>query len=93
MRRYVRENEFLDVLEQAHSGMVGGRFTAERPQHARCCKLDFFEKLWHKQWFEKNLKSKNLNEGDLALLFSVRNPKRKLKYHGLGPYRVSEITP
>ena len=41
----------------------------------------------------ETLKKKNLNEGDLCLMYSVRNTKRKLKYQGMGPYQVVEITP
>ena len=51
------------------------------------------EKLRRKKWFDRNLKNKDLKEGDLCLMYSVRNMKRKLKYQGMGPYQVVEITP
>ena len=51
------------------------------------------EKLRRKKWFDRNLKNKDLKEGDLCLMYSVRNTKRKLKYQGMGPYQVVEITP
>ena len=38
------------------------------------------EKLRPKTWFDRDLKDKDLLEGDLALMFSVCNTKRKLKY-------------
>ena len=44
-------------------------------------------------WFDRNLKNKDLNEGDLCLMYDVRNTKRKLKYQGMGPYQVVEIMP
>ena len=50
------------------------------------------EKLQRKKWFDRNLKNKDLKEGDLCLMYSVRNTKRKLKYQGMGPYQVVEIT-
>ena len=50
------------------------------------------KKLRLKAWFDQNLKDKDLSEGDLALMFSMRNIERKLKYHAMGPYHV-EITP
>ena len=51
------------------------------------------EKLRRKKWFDRNLKNKFLKEGDLCLLYSVRNTKCKLKYQGMGPSQVVEITP
>ena len=51
------------------------------------------KKLRRKTWFDRNLKDKDLSEGDLALKFSMRNTKRKLKYQAMGPYCVVEITP
>ena len=51
------------------------------------------EKLRRKKWFDRNLKNKDLKEGDLCLMYSVRNTKRKLKDQGMGPYQVVEITP
>ena len=51
------------------------------------------EKLRPKTWFDQKLKDKNILEGDLALMFSVHNTKRKLKCQSMGPYRVVEITP
>ena len=36
---------------------------------------------------------KNIHEGDMVLLFGVRDKKRKLKYTGMGPFKVCEITP
>ena len=44
-------------------------------------------------WFDHNLKNKDLKEGDLCLMYGVRNRKRKLKYQGMGPYQVVEIMP
>ena len=38
------------------------------------------EKLRRKKWFDRNLKNKDLKEGDLCLLYGVRNTKHKLKY-------------
>ena len=46
-----------------------------------------------KKWFDRNLKNKDLKEGDLCLMYGVRNTKHKLKYQGMGPYQVVEITP
>ena len=51
------------------------------------------EKLRQKKWFDRNLKNKDLKEGYLCLMYGVRNTKRKLKYQGMGPYQVVEITP
>ena len=51
------------------------------------------EKLWRKRWFDRNLRNKDLKEGDFCLMYGVRNMKRKLKYQGMGPYQVVEITP
>lgn len=34
------------------------------------------EKLQCKKWFDQNLKNKNLNEGDLCLMYVVRNTKK-----------------
>lgn len=50
---------------------------------AFCLKV---EKIRRKRWFDRNLKNKDLAKGDLALLYSIRNTKRKLKYRGMGPY-------
>ena len=44
-------------------------------------------------WFHQNLKDKGLMEGDLVLMLSVHNTKKKLKYQAMDPYRVVEITP
>ena len=51
------------------------------------------EKLRCKKWFDRNLKNKDLNEGDLSLMYGIRNTKQKLKYQAMGPYQVVEITP
>ena len=51
------------------------------------------EKLRRKKWFDRNLKNKDLKEGDLCLMYGVRNTKKKLKYQGMGPYQVVEIMP
>ena len=50
------------------------------------------EKLRRKKWFDRNLKNNDLNEGDLCLMYGNRNMKQKLKYQGMGPYQVVEIT-
>lgn len=36
------------------------------------------EKLRRKQWFYNNLKNKDINEGDLVLLYSIPNQKWKI---------------
>ena len=46
-----------------------------------------------KKWFDRQLKDKNIHEGDMVLLFGVRDKKRKLKYNGMVPFKVCEITP
>ena len=51
------------------------------------------EKQRRKQWYDRQLKDKNIHEGDMVLLFGVRNKKQKLKYTGMGPYQICEITP
>ena len=51
------------------------------------------EKLRRKTWFNRNLRNKDLKEGDLCLIYGVRNTKQKLKYQGMGPYQVVEIMP
>ena len=51
------------------------------------------EKLRQKTWFDRNLKNKDLKEGDLCLMYGVRNTKKKLKYQDMEPYQVVEITP
>ena len=51
------------------------------------------EKLQQNMWFDRNLKNKDLKEGDLCLMYGVWNTKRKLKYQGMGPQQVVEITP
>ena len=51
------------------------------------------EKLRRKKWFDQNIKFKELNKGDLCILYGVRNTKLKLKYKGMGPYCAVEITP
>ena len=51
------------------------------------------EKQRRKKWFDRQLKDKNIHEGDMVLLFGVRDKKRKLKYTGMGPFKVCEITP
>ena len=51
------------------------------------------EKQHRKKWFDRQLKEKNIHKGDLVLLFGVRDKKRKLKYTGMGPFKVCEITP
>ena len=51
------------------------------------------EKQRRKQWYDRQLKEKNINVGDMVLLFGVRDKKRKLKYTGMGPYRICKITP
>ena len=43
--------------------------------------------------YNKKVKTKDLKEGELCLMYGVRNTKQKLKYQGLGPYQVVEITP
>ena len=50
------------------------------------------EKLRCKTWFDRNLRNKDLKEGDLCLMYGVRNTKQKLKYQGMGPYQVVKIT-
>ena len=51
------------------------------------------EKLRQKKWFDHDLKNKDLKEGDLCLMYVVRNTKRKLKYQGMRSNQVVEITP
>ena len=51
------------------------------------------EKQRRKQWYDRQLKDKNIHERDMVLLFGVRNKKRKLKYTSMGPYQICEITP
>ena len=51
------------------------------------------EKLRRKKWFDRNVRLKDLNKGDLCLLYGVRNTRQKFKYQGMGPYCVVEITP
>ena len=38
------------------------------------------QKLRWKTWFDWNLKNKDLSEGDLCLMYGIRNLKPKLKY-------------
>ena len=51
------------------------------------------EKQRRKQWYNRQLKDKNIQEGDMVLLFVVRDKKQKLKYTGMGPYSICDITP
>jgi hypothetical protein len=51
------------------------------------------EKQRRKAWYDKTLRSKELHEGDLALLFSSKKHKGKLKLTGDGPYIVHHINP
>ena len=51
------------------------------------------EKQCRKKWFDRQLKDKNIHEGDMVLLFGLQDKKWKLKYTGMGPFRVCEITP
>ena len=51
------------------------------------------EKQRKKKWYDRHLKDKNLNVRDMVLLFGVRDKKRKLKYTGMGPFRICEIMP
>ena len=51
------------------------------------------EKQRRKKWFDRQLKDKNIHEGDMVLLFGVRDKKWKLKYTDMGPFKVCEITP
>ena len=51
------------------------------------------ENLRRKTWFDQNLKNKDLNEGDLCLLYGIRNMKQKLKYQGMETYQVVKIMP
>ena len=39
----------------------------------------YAEKQRCKQWFDKNLKERNFAVGDLVLLYTLKNNKRKLK--------------
>ena len=43
------------------------------------------EKLRRKTWFDCNLRNNDLKEGDLCLMYGVRNTKGKLRYQGMGP--------
>ena len=49
------------------------------------------EKQWRKAWYDKTLCKKELQDGDLALLFSSKKHKGKLKLTGTGPYVVHHI--
>ena len=49
------------------------------------------EKQRRKAWYDKTLRRKELHEGDLALLFSSKKHKGKLKLTGDGPYIVHHI--
>ena len=40
MRRCIREDEFIPILDEAHSGIVGGYFQ-RKPQHVRYFKQVF----------------------------------------------------
>ena len=51
------------------------------------------KKLRRKTWFDHNLRNKDLKEGDLCLMYGVRNTKSRLKYQDMGSYKVMEITP
>ena len=49
------------------------------------------EKQRRKAWYDKTLRKKELHDGDLALLFSSKKHKGKLKLTGTGPYVVHHI--
>ena len=49
------------------------------------------EKWRRKSWYEKTLRKKKLKDGDLALLYSSKKHKGKLKIMGDGPYVVHHI--
>ena len=49
------------------------------------------EKQRRKAWYDKNLREKELHEGDLSLLFSSKKQKGKLKLTWDGPYIVHHI--
>lgn len=51
------------------------------------------EKEHRIQWYDRHLKDKDLHVGDMVLLFGVQDKKRKLKYTGLGLYRICKISP
>lgn len=48
----------------------------------------YAEKRRRKQWFDKNLKDQNFAIGDLALLYTLKKNKCKLKKRRLGPYVI-----
>ena len=49
------------------------------------------EKHRRKAWYDKTLCKKELHDGDLALLFSSKKHKEKLKLTRTGPYVVHHI--
>ena len=49
------------------------------------------EKRRRKAWYDKTLRKKELKDGDLALLYSSKKHKGKLKLTGDGPYVVHHI--
>ncbi|KAJ7128237.1 hypothetical protein O6H91_Y558800 [Diphasiastrum complanatum] len=51
------------------------------------------EKQRRKAWHDRNIKTKDLVKGELALLYNAKAHKDKLKFQGEGSYKVVEIRP
>ena len=52
----------------------------------------YAEKRRQKRWHDKKVRTKEFQPGDLVLLYTLKNQKRKLKLRGLGPFIINEIT-
>ena len=44
------------------------------------------------RWHDKKVRTKEFQLGDLVLLYTLKNQKRKLKLQGLSPFIINEIT-
>ena len=52
----------------------------------------YAEKRRQKWWHDKKVRTEEFQQGDLVLLYTLKNKKRKLKLRRLGPFIINEIT-
>ena len=49
----------------------------------------YVEKRSQKRWHDKKVRTKEFQQGDLVLFYTLKNKKRKLKLRGLGPLIIN----
>ena len=53
----------------------------------------YAKKHCQKRWHDRNLRTKEFHKGTLALVYTLKQHKRKLKLRRLGPFVINSISP